>query len=106
MPLPRKTDTLLLEVLRLSSPIFTQLIVDKVLVHQNVNMLNVMLAGMLFIGTFQIAATFLRQYLMQHVGQKLGHALTQNRGQPLHVAATLAVDRFQGSERVQMRVLD
>ena len=38
------------------------------------------------------------------VGQKLGHALTQNRGQPLHVAGSLAVDRFQGSERVQLRV--
>jgi len=40
------------------------------------------------------------------IGQKLGHALTQNRGQPLHVAGSLAVDRFQGSERVQLRVLD
>jgi single-stranded-DNA-specific exonuclease len=40
------------------------------------------------------------------IGQKLGHALTQNRGQFLHVAATLAVDRFQGAERVQLRVLD
>src|SRR3984957_4427008 len=40
------------------------------------------------------------------IGQKLGHALTANRGQPLHVAGSLAVDRWQGSERVQMRVLD
>jgi single-stranded-DNA-specific exonuclease len=40
------------------------------------------------------------------IGQKLGHALTQNRGQPLHVAGSLAVDRYQGSERVQLRVID
>ena len=40
------------------------------------------------------------------IGQKLGNALTQNRGQQLHVAASLAVDRWQGSERVQLRVLD
>jgi single-stranded-DNA-specific exonuclease len=40
------------------------------------------------------------------VGQKLGQALTQNRGQPLHVAGSLAIDRFQGTERVQLRVLD
>src|SRR5947207_1616103 len=40
------------------------------------------------------------------VGQKLGQALTQNRGQPLHVAGSLAVERFQGSERVQLRVVD
>jgi single-stranded-DNA-specific exonuclease len=40
------------------------------------------------------------------IGQKLGNALVANRGQPLHVAGSLAVDRYQGSERVQLRVLD
>jgi single-stranded-DNA-specific exonuclease len=40
------------------------------------------------------------------VGQKLGNALVANRGQPLHVAGSLVVDRYQGSERVQLRVLD
>jgi len=40
------------------------------------------------------------------VGQKLGNALVQNRGQQLHVAGSLAVDRWQGAERVQMRVAD
>jgi single-stranded-DNA-specific exonuclease len=40
------------------------------------------------------------------VGQKLGRALTENRGQPLHVAGTLSIDRWQGSERVQLRVVD
>ncbi len=40
------------------------------------------------------------------IGQKLGRALTENRGQPLHVAGTLSVDRYQGSERVQLRVID
>jgi single-stranded-DNA-specific exonuclease len=40
------------------------------------------------------------------IGQKLGNALTQHRGQVLHVAGSLAVDRYQGVERVQLRVLD
>ena len=40
------------------------------------------------------------------VGQKLGNALTAHRGQALHVAGSLAVDRWQGIERVQFRVLD
>lgn len=40
------------------------------------------------------------------VGQKLGNALLENRGQPLHVAGTLSIDRWQGNERVQMRVTD
>jgi single-stranded-DNA-specific exonuclease len=40
------------------------------------------------------------------IGQKLGNALAEHRGQPLHVAGTLGVDRWQGTERVQLRVLD
>jgi single-stranded-DNA-specific exonuclease len=40
------------------------------------------------------------------VGQKLGDALLGNRGQSVHVAGCLAVDRWQGQERVQMRIID
>ena len=40
------------------------------------------------------------------IGQKLGNALQANRGQQLHVAGALSVDRYQGAERVQFRVID
>src|SRR6201994_2185279 len=40
------------------------------------------------------------------IGQKLGNALIAQRGQMLHVAGSLVVDRYQGTERVQLRVLD
>jgi single-stranded-DNA-specific exonuclease len=40
------------------------------------------------------------------VGQKLGKALTENRGRSVHVAGCLAIDRWQGEERVQFRILD
>jgi single-stranded-DNA-specific exonuclease len=40
------------------------------------------------------------------IGQKLGEALAAHRGQGLHVAASLALDRWQGTERVQLRVID
>jgi single-stranded-DNA-specific exonuclease len=40
------------------------------------------------------------------IGQELGNALVAHRGQDLHVAGSLVVDRYQGSERVQLRVLD
>ncbi len=49
---------------------------------------------------------FVNAMAFRSVGQKLGHALLENRGQPLHVAGSLAVDRWQGTERVQLRVLD
>jgi single-stranded-DNA-specific exonuclease len=40
------------------------------------------------------------------VGQKLGKALTEQRGQAVHVAGCLALDRWQGEERVQLRIMD
>jgi single-stranded-DNA-specific exonuclease len=32
--------------------------------------------------------------------------LMQSRGQPIHAAGTLSIDRWQGNERVQLRLLD
>jgi single-stranded-DNA-specific exonuclease len=39
-------------------------------------------------------------------GQKLGQALTQSRGQRVHAAGTFSVDRWNGAERVQFKLLD
>jgi len=39
-------------------------------------------------------------------GQPLGQTLLDNRGRPMHAAGHLAVDRWQGEERVQMRLTD
>jgi len=50
--------------------------------------------------------SFVNGIAFRSVGQKLGNALIENRGQMLHVAGSLTVDRWQGSERVQMRVND
>jgi single-stranded-DNA-specific exonuclease len=49
---------------------------------------------------------FVNAIAFRAIGQKLGNALSENRGQLLHVAGSLAVDRWQGSERVQLRVTD
>jgi single-stranded-DNA-specific exonuclease len=40
------------------------------------------------------------------IGKPLGEALLKNRGQAIHVAGTLSVDRWQGAERVQLRLID
>jgi single-stranded-DNA-specific exonuclease len=40
------------------------------------------------------------------VGQKLGQALAAHRGRSVHAAGCLAVDRWQGEERVQLRLID
>jgi single-stranded-DNA-specific exonuclease len=39
-------------------------------------------------------------------GQKLGTALMKSRGRTVHVAGTLSVDRWQGNERIQLRMVD
>src|SRR5215475_11059808 len=39
-------------------------------------------------------------------GQKLGIALAQARGQCVHAAGTLCLDRWNGAERVQLRLVD
>jgi single-stranded-DNA-specific exonuclease len=38
--------------------------------------------------------------------QPLGKALLENRGRPLHAAGCLAIDRWQGEPRVQLRLID
>ncbi len=38
--------------------------------------------------------------------QPLGRALLQGRGREVHAAGTLALDRWNGVERVQLRLLD
>jgi single-stranded-DNA-specific exonuclease len=50
--------------------------------------------------------TFLNAIAFRTAGQKLGDALLKGRGQRMHVAGSLAVDRFQGQERVQLRIID
>jgi len=39
-------------------------------------------------------------------GKKLGEALTRLRGEPVHLAGTLSVNRYGGRERAQLRVVD
>jgi single-stranded-DNA-specific exonuclease len=39
-------------------------------------------------------------------GQPLGKALTESRGRQVHAAGCLTVDRWQGEERVQLRLID
>jgi single-stranded-DNA-specific exonuclease len=40
------------------------------------------------------------------VGQPLGEALLKNRGRAVHAAGCLALDRWEGEERVQLRLID
>lgn len=50
--------------------------------------------------------TLLSAVAFRSVGQTLGKALTSLRGRSVHAAGTLSVDRWNGGERVQMKLID
>jgi single-stranded-DNA-specific exonuclease len=49
---------------------------------------------------------FVNAIAFRAAGQKLGMALMQNRGRSVHAAGSLTLDRWQGEERAQLRLLD
>ena len=63
--------SLLLNLFGLATPIFTQNVVDKVLVHKNTSMLNIMLLGMVIVLFFRLLTMIVRQYLIIHTGMKI-----------------------------------
>ena len=49
---------------------------------------------------------FVNAIAFRAMGQPLGKALMDNRDRTIHAAGQIAVDRWQGEERVQMRLVD
>jgi single-stranded-DNA-specific exonuclease len=49
---------------------------------------------------------FVNAIAFRAADKPLGRALLENRGRAVHAAGCLAVDRYQGTERVQFRVID
>lgn len=49
---------------------------------------------------------FVNAISFRSLGQPLGKALLENRGRQVHAAGNLSVDRWQGEERVQLRLTD
>ncbi len=49
---------------------------------------------------------FINAIAFRAAGQPLGKALVESRGRPMHAAGSLTIDRWQGTERVQMRLID
>ena len=63
--------SLVLSLLGLASPVFTQTIVDQVLVHHDRDLLNLMLAGMVVVALFQMGTSTLRAYLIGYMSARL-----------------------------------
>ena len=61
----------LLQLFGLISPMFTQVIIDKVLVHRSLATLDILVIGMILVSIFQTWITSLRGYLFTHTTNKV-----------------------------------
>ena len=75
--------SLFIQLFALITPLFFQLVVDKVLVHKGVSTLTVLVIGMVCLGFFESVLQFLRSYMLNHtttridveLGRRLFHHL-------------------------------
>lgn len=63
--------SLVLQIFALVTPIFTQVIIDKVLVHRGLTTLDVLAAGLLGIALFEAALSMLRTYVFTHTTSRI-----------------------------------
>jgi ATP-binding cassette subfamily B protein len=65
-----------IQVFGLITPLFTQLLLDRVIVQGSILTLNAVGLGLVIFGLFRVAMTGLRQYLLDHTANRVGVALT------------------------------
>ena len=63
--------SLFLQMFALATPIFFQLVVDKVLVHKGQSTLYVLIIGMVTLGFFESVLNFLRSYTLSHTTNRI-----------------------------------
>ena len=68
--------SLILQLLGLLAPLFTQTIIDRVLVHRSVSTLDVLLGGMILVALFSNWMTALRAYLFMNTTNKIDVTLS------------------------------
>ncbi len=67
--------SLVIQLLALATPLFTQTIIDKVIVHRTESTLVVVLIGMAVFIIFTTVLSWLRQYLVLHTGNRVDAVL-------------------------------
>ena len=67
--------SLFIQIFGLVTPIFTQLILDRVVVQRSTLTLTAVGLGLLMFGIFRVAMTGLRQYLLDHTANKVDLSL-------------------------------
>ena len=67
--------SLAIQLMALAAPIFTQIVIDKVIVHHTVNTLIAIGVGLFMFMAFTAGMTWVRQYLVLHTGNRIDAVL-------------------------------
>nr|WP_026732817.1 peptidase domain-containing ABC transporter [Fischerella sp. PCC 9605] len=67
--------SVLIQIFGLVTPVFTQLLLDRVLVQRSVTTLNAVVLGMIIFGLFRVAMNGVRQYLLDHTANRVSISL-------------------------------
>ena len=67
--------SLFIQLIALATPLFTQVVIDKVVVHQTHSTLIAIALGLAMFVLFNAALTWLRQYLVLHTGNRVDAVL-------------------------------
>lgn len=67
--------SLAIQLMGLATPLFTQVVIDKVIVHHTMNTLQVIGIGLVVFLIFTAVMSWVRQYLILHVGNKIDAVL-------------------------------
>ena len=67
--------SLAIQLMALATPLFTQVVIDKVVVHHTLNTLTVIGIGLAVFMVFRAAMTWVRQYLILHTGNRIDAVL-------------------------------
>lgn len=105
--------SLIIQLIGLATPLFTQVVIDKVVVHQTQSTLIVIGVGMLLFMIFSSTMTWLRQYLILHTGNRIDAVLGTQVFRHLlrlplpyfeHRPTGVLVARMQGVENIRQFV--
>jgi len=69
--------SLCVQIFALTTPLFFQVIVDKVLTHRGYETLFVLIAGLVIVGLFDVALQYLRTYALSHTTNRIDVELGQ-----------------------------
>ncbi|CBL45951.1 Type I secretion system ATPase [gamma proteobacterium HdN1] len=96
-----------IQLFALISPLFFQVIVDKVLVHRGMSTLDVLAFGLLVISIFDVLLNGLRTYIFSHTTNRVDVALGANLfGHLVHLPISYYLARQVGNTVARVRELD